>query len=121
VLRARALPLEDSATLSVDAVIGVPASVGDQDHRLTARPNPASASIDIQYGMTAERSIDLKVYDVSGRLVRSLVTGSMLAGVQNVAWDLLDDTGQKVAPGTYFLCLTSDNGAAVTEPITIVR
>jgi hypothetical protein len=45
----------------------------------------------------------------------------MLAGVQNVAWDLLDDTGQKVAPGTYFLCLTSDNGAAVTEPITIVR
>jgi hypothetical protein len=95
--------------------------VNDRDYDLSARPNPASASIDIHYRVAAARSIDLKVYDVSGRLVRSLVMGGTLVGVQTVAWDLLDSTGQRIAPGTYFFRLTSDKGADVTERVTIIR
>jgi hypothetical protein len=102
-------------------VVRVPTSVNDRDYDLSAWPNPASASIDIQYRVAAARSIDLKVYDVSGRLVRSLVMGATLVGVQTVAWDLLDFTGQRIAPGTYFLRLTSGKGADVTERVTIIR
>jgi flagellar hook assembly protein FlgD len=42
------------------------------------------------------------IYDPSGRLVRTLVSGSMSAGEHSVAWDGKDDRGHAVNAGIYF-------------------
>jgi flagellar hook assembly protein FlgD len=44
----------------------------------------------------------LRVYDVSGRLVRTLVDGRVEAGRHEVAWDGRDQGGRRTASGVYF-------------------
>jgi hypothetical protein len=85
--------------------------------KMDVRPNPSSGSIEIVYDLAADRGVDLAVYDTSGRRIRSL----NVVGARTTSWDRRDQAGHEVAAGTYFLRLTSDNGTAVTERITIVR
>ena len=47
--------------------------------------------------------VNLRVYDVAGRLVSTLVNQELPAGPQTATWDGRDDGGQKVAAGVYFL------------------
>ena len=44
--------------------------------------------------------------DVSGRTVRTLVTGDIPAGTRVVPWNLSDDTGKRVDSGIYFARLS---------------
>jgi flagellar hook assembly protein FlgD len=47
--------------------------------------------------------VALRLYDVSGRLVRTLVRGPMAAGVHRATWDGRDDGGRSVGSGVYFV------------------
>ena len=49
----------------------------------------------------------VRVYSVSGRLVRTLVSGEMEAGQHQVMWDGIDDAGRSVASGTYLVQLVA--------------
>jgi len=57
----------------------------------------------ITYTLPSSSSISLKVYDVTGKLVRTLVTGSQDAGAHTVTWDGTDDAGRKLSSGLYFI------------------
>jgi hypothetical protein len=96
-----------------------PALAVDRD--IIAYPNPASGPIEILYRVPFDRPMDLTIYDLSGRRVRSLVAGRQPVGVQSASWDRRDDSGRDVAAGTYFARLTSGDGFRATERITIVR
>ena len=65
-------------------------------------PNPASSRTLISFAMPARGAVDLAVYDVSGRRVRSLMAGAVGAGVHEAAWDLHDDAGGLVRAGVYY-------------------
>jgi len=66
-------------------------------------PNPFNPMTTIKYDLQEAETIDLRVYDISGRLVRVLVGGvGTLAGQHEVAWNGQDDYGQTVAAGIYF-------------------
>ncbi len=68
-----------------------------------AYPNPFNPSTKIAYAVPAGGGrIDLKVFDLSGRLVRTLVSGEMPAGNHTAVWTGLDDAGRRMASGTYF-------------------
>jgi hypothetical protein len=69
---------------------------------LQNRPNPWRGSTDISFALPVEGSIRLQVYDISGRLVRTLGEGRFPAGFNSVTWDGLDDRGVRVVPGIYF-------------------
>jgi flagellar hook assembly protein FlgD len=49
----------------------------------------------------------LKIYDMSGQLVRTLVSGSMDAGHHSIQWDATNDAGVKVASGMYLYRITA--------------
>ena len=55
------------------------------------------------------------VYDVQGKLVRTLVDGHQGAGVHEVTWRGRDDRGGEVASGLYFYRLRSDGGDHVRK------
>jgi flagellar hook assembly protein FlgD len=68
---------------------------------LANKPNPASGATDIQFSLVADERIELSIYDLSGRSVRSLAKGTFSAGPNTVHWDGLDANGHPVAPGIY--------------------
>jgi hypothetical protein len=67
----------------------------------TAGPNPLHSRTTIQYNMRMDGDVEIVVYAVSGRLVRSLLRGFVKAGYHEVLWDARDDSGNPVASGIY--------------------
>jgi hypothetical protein len=65
-------------------------------------PNPAMSRSLVSYAMPARATVDLAVFDVSGRRVRSIVRGPVGAGVHEAVWDLHDDSGGLVRAGVYY-------------------
>ena len=65
-------------------------------------PNPASTGSRISFSMPERSAVDLAIYDIGGRRVRSLVSGPMGAGVHETTWDLRDDSGGLVRAGVYY-------------------
>ncbi len=69
-------------------------------------PNPAYASAGVSVDLAlpqAVGNVSMQVYDVNGRLVRTLLSGPVGAGVQRVAWDGRDEAGGRAAAGVYFV------------------
>jgi hypothetical protein len=72
-----------------------------------ARPNPFNPETSIGYFLDKDGVIELSVYDVSGRLVRTLVSGQVPAGEHVAAWDGRDAHGNHVASGVYLYRLSA--------------
>jgi hypothetical protein len=72
-------------------------------------PNPFNPSTTIAFEMAAETVVDLLIYDVSGRLVRTILTGDRVPrGRTEVVWDGRDSRGRQVSSGGYFYRLSMD-------------
>ncbi|MFN8179192.1 MAG: FG-GAP-like repeat-containing protein [bacterium] len=69
-------------------------------------PNPFAASTTIEYELGRPARAQLAVYDVGGRLVRTLVAADLSAGRHAAAWDGRDDAGRAVGSGVYFARLS---------------
>jgi CSLREA domain-containing protein len=66
-------------------------------------PNPFNPSTVIQYDVPgAGGKVELRIYDVTGRLVRTLINGTQPPGVHRVTWNAEDNRGDQVATGVYF-------------------
>jgi len=65
-------------------------------------PNPFRGGTDISYQLPSFTHVSLRVYDVSGRLVRILKEGEEPAGFYTAVWDRKDERGRDVASGVYF-------------------
>jgi hypothetical protein len=65
-------------------------------------PNPFNPTTTIRYHVPAGGAVTLRVYDVSGRLVRTLVDGHQTPGSKSVIWNGADDRGHGVSSGVYF-------------------
>lgn len=66
-------------------------------------PNPFNPVTKIEFAVPAPgRKVTLKIYDLSGREVRTLVDAERLSGERSVTWNGTDDAGRDVASGVYF-------------------
>jgi hypothetical protein len=72
-----------------------------------AHPNPFNPTTTIAFALPEPSDVSLEVYDVSGRLVRTLVDGGRSEGVHRVVWDGTNDCGADVASGVYFCRLSA--------------
>ncbi|MBK9777878.1 MAG: T9SS type A sorting domain-containing protein [bacterium] len=73
-------------------------------------PNPFNPSTTIRFDLAGGGTVDLRVFDVRGRLVRTLATGAVyVQGRHEVVWDGRDERGQAVASGVYVVELTAGN------------
>jgi hypothetical protein len=83
-------------------------------------PNPFASSTEIRYANAAEERVRLRVHDVSGRVVRTIVDGRRGPGEHVESWDGRDDRGRAVASGVYFLKLEG-SGRSETRRIVLVK
>lgn len=66
-------------------------------------PNPFTARTSLAFTLPRDAAVTLRVYDVRGRLVRTLLDRAALAaGRHEAAWDGRDDRGTRAAAGVYF-------------------
>ena len=71
------------------------------------RPNPFNPLTEISFEIARSGRATLRVYDASGRLVRTLLERSLDAGPHSVGWDGLDAEGRRAASGVYFYRLVT--------------
>jgi hypothetical protein len=89
----------------------IPAAVGPcrdvpQGYELAQnRPNPFRTATEVAFAVPEKCHVDLKVYDVRGRVVKTLLCRTVPAGGFSLGWDAEDDTGSSVRPGIYFVRL----------------
>jgi len=74
---------------------------------VTAYPNPFNPQTAIQYVTATTGLAHLAVYDIQGRLIRTLFGGSLLAGSHTTVWDGRADNGDAASSGVYFAKLRS--------------
>jgi hypothetical protein len=85
-----------------------------------AAPNPFRSDVALRYELTAAGPVHLAVFDVSGRMVANLVSGTRGAGVHQVVWNGRDDSGAATSPGVYLVRLQSGSGE-LTDKVVRVR
>jgi hypothetical protein len=84
-------------------------------------PNPFNPTTSIRFDVPAGGGqVTMRVYDVKGRLVRSLVDGPQSAGHKSVVWNARDAAGRKVASGVYFCHLTAP-GYEMTRKMVLLE
>ena len=72
-----------------------------QINRVVNFPNPFSRATDFTFELTQPARVDIKVYTVAGRLIRSFDAGWCNAGFNNFHWDGRDADGDRLANGVY--------------------
>ncbi|MGD1048947.1 MAG: FlgD immunoglobulin-like domain containing protein [Candidatus Krumholzibacteriaceae bacterium] len=83
-------------------------------------PNPFNPSTTIQYDMKEKGLVTLKIYNVAGALVRTLVDEVKNAGTYSLAWDGRNNAGTAVASGIYFYKMET-KGFSATKKMVILR
>ncbi|MDD3642920.1 MAG: alpha amylase C-terminal domain-containing protein [Candidatus Krumholzibacteria bacterium] len=83
-------------------------------------PTPFHPSTTIRFTLPAAGPVALRVYDLSGRLVRTLLDGPLPAGRHEVRWDATNDHGATAASGVYFCRLTAP-GSETTRRMVLLR
>lgn len=83
-------------------------------------PNPVRDRTTIRFTLEGRGDVLLGVYDIAGRPVRSLASGSFSSGPHAVAWDSRDAAGDRVAPGIYFYRLEGV-GIDITRKLVVIR
>ena len=72
-------------------------------------PNPFNPSTVIRYNIVSPSLVSLKIFDVLGREVKTLVNQEQLSGVYEVNWIGDDELGNKVSTGIYFYRISAGN------------
>jgi len=83
-------------------------------------PNPFNPVTTIHFVLNRDAQVSLRIYDVQGRAVRTLVNSYLTSGPRVMGWDGKDDAGRSLASGTYFLRLQG-GGSYLNRTINLVK
>jgi hypothetical protein len=81
------------------------------------RPNPFRDRTQISYQLPSAGNVSLRVYDVTGRTVRTLQDGFQKPGAYSVNWDSKDSRGRLVPHGVYFYRLDTPGFREVKKAV----
>jgi flagellar hook assembly protein FlgD len=82
-------------------------------------PNPVVDRTTICYVLPWRTETQLRIYDVTGKVVKTLVNGIQESGVKKVDWNRTDDHGKAVHSGVYFYRLSTETGDSFTKIMTV--
>lgn len=97
--------VQDTLRVVVNVVVGMSELPGGdipQEFALEQNyPNPFNPGTNFGFRIADRGFVELKIYDVAGRLVRTLISEDKAPGSYTVQWDGRDDRGAPVASGVY--------------------
>ena len=87
---------------------------------LSCYPNPCNPAATISFSLASAQHANLAIYDARGRLVRTLVDGTLAGGPHSIIWNGTNESGTRVASGVYFYRIAADKKTA-TKKILLLR
>ena len=113
------------ATLSIHpkqcGAVGVGAVDGGSGGPLVAFPDPMRSGTRFEFDAADAISVEVGVFDASGRLVRTLKSSNGKPGRRALHWDGRNERGTPASPGVYFATLRIDGNVTAVRRLTIVR
>jgi len=82
-------------------------------------PNPFNPTTNIRFQIVDRGFVSLKIYDLLGREVKTLVNEELANGIYNVSWNGDNEFGEKVSSGIYFYRWTTGNFTDVKKMMLI--
>jgi len=82
---------------------GAPTALTPVSYAFTIAPNPFVKQTSVNYALPRASEVAIKVYDVAGKLVKTLVSERLDAGYYTASWAGRDNIGRNVAAGVYFI------------------
>jgi len=86
----------------------------------TIGANPVVGHSAVRFNLPKAANVTLRVYSMSGALVRTLCNGQMPAGPNTVNWNLRDDAGKQVGNGLYLYELAAGSQVAHAK-VSVVK
>ncbi|MFQ5709760.1 MAG: FlgD immunoglobulin-like domain containing protein [bacterium] len=115
------------AVVAVHSQPGQPTAVAEREDAQPERftlfqnyPNPFNPETRIEFSVSKRSSVQIKILNVQGQPVRTLLDRPFAAGRYSVVWDGSDDGGQSVASGVYFYEMKAGSFRTVRK-LTLLR
>ena len=108
------------ATRTVTVGNTVQSSLIEKFTVLPAYPNPFNPSTTIRYGLAVEGtgrdlSVQVNIYDITGKLITTLFNGEQMPGWHSVIWNGTNQNSKLVPAGLYFSKITSGSDVKTTK------
>jgi len=101
---------------SEEALVQLPGELTlDQNY-----PNPFNPTTTVRYGIPKSTRVDLRIMNIRGQTVRTLVDEEKSAGWYTVTWDGKNESGQQVSSGIYLYLLETNEGS-ILKKMTLIR
>ena len=83
-------------------------------------PNLGSQLFVISYSLSKKEKVLVKIYDVNGKLIKSLTNAEMQAGAHQLEWDARGEKRSLVSAGIYYLRFTAGNYSE-TKKLSVIK
>jgi len=83
-------------------------------------PNPFTKLTHIEYQVKDNSKVSLKIYDLYGKVVKTLINCHQTPGSKTLIWDGTDTSGNKLEPGIYFLTIQI-NGDLLSKQLVLSK
>ncbi len=103
--------VEDGTGISDDGVLRLALSSG--------APNPFTERTSLVFTLPSVSSVNVEIFDIAGRLVRTLESGVLAAGEHEILWTGRDDRGRQAASGIYFCRATVGDWREVRKVVLL--
>lgn len=102
--------------MTADLGVGVPQEVNEEKYIIPDMavlrqnfPNPFNDRTLIRFKINSLAKVEIDVFDINGRRVKTLLTEDMEPGIYKISWNGISDNGEKVGTGIYFCRLSIDH------------
>jgi len=112
-------PLPDSLVIVTPVSVEQEAQLPEHFELNQNYPNPFNPTTDIQFSIREAALVRLDIYDLTGRLVNTLINERKQPGTYHAAWDGRDMHGNRLHSGVYFYTLRADNTKATRKMLLL--
>ena len=90
-----------TATLSNVLSVGNENTIPEQFALHQNYPNPFNPVTTLRYDLPKDALVNITIYDMMGRIIKTMVNTEQTAGYKSVQWNATNDTGSPVSAGIY--------------------
>ena len=83
-------------------------------------PNPFNPNTSLRYDLPNDGLVNIAIYDIMGRIVKTLVNGSQTAGFKSVQWNATNDRNEPVPAGLY-ICTIQAGEFRQTKKMVLLK
>jgi len=83
-------------------------------------PNPFNPITNVEFTLEEIGFVNLVIYDITGRHIRTLVSDYMLDGSHSIQWNATNEYGEKVPSGIYIYQLSTNN-MSISKRMTLLK